>query len=203
MYKTVFIQTPNISARAIKPKGITLHHTAGSVNGSISWCLNPISRVSYHTIIHNNGDRVILAKDTQRAWHAGVSSFKGRSNCNDFMLGIAFGGDTTKRTLTKEEIDSSAKWCIEKMNLWGFNIDDITTHKEVSNGRKIDVDNRAFKAVINRIEELLKPKINYEVGRGDTLYSISKRFNISVQDLKRINNLTSDVIKIGQKLKIV
>ena len=54
------------------------------------------------------------------------------------------------------------------------------------------------------------PKINldsndpnlYEVQKGDTLYSISKKFNLLVDDLKQKNNLTDNAISIGQKLKV-
>ncbi|WP_286969393.1 LysM peptidoglycan-binding domain-containing protein, partial [Flavobacterium sp. UBA4854] len=54
------------------------------------------------------------------------------------------------------------------------------------------------------------PKINmnqydpnlYEVQKGDTLYSISKKFNLLVEDLKRKNNLTDNAISIGQRLKV-
>ncbi len=42
----------------------------------------------------------------------------------------------------------------------------------------------------------------YTVQSGDTLYSISKRYNVDVNDLKTINNLQSDNIKVGQKLLI-
>jgi len=42
----------------------------------------------------------------------------------------------------------------------------------------------------------------YEVVKGDTLYSISKRFNISVDELRRKNNITENSISIGQQLRI-
>ncbi len=42
----------------------------------------------------------------------------------------------------------------------------------------------------------------YTVKKGDTLYSISKRYNLSVDELKRINNLPDNTISVGQKLKI-
>lgn len=45
-------------------------------------------------------------------------------------------------------------------------------------------------------------KEEYIVEKGDTLYSLSKRFNISIDELKRINNLDSDILSIGQVLKL-
>ncbi|WP_166920041.1 glucosaminidase domain-containing protein [Flavobacterium poyangense] len=42
----------------------------------------------------------------------------------------------------------------------------------------------------------------YEVQKGDTLYSISKKFNLLVEDLKQKNNLTDNALSIGQKLKV-
>ena len=44
--------------------------------------------------------------------------------------------------------------------------------------------------------------ITYIVKKGDTLYSISNRYNISVDELKKINNLTSNTLSIGQMLKL-
>jgi len=42
----------------------------------------------------------------------------------------------------------------------------------------------------------------YTVTTGDTLYSISRRFGITVEDLKALNNLSDNNIKIGQKLTV-
>ncbi|MDD7915011.1 glucosaminidase domain-containing protein [Polaribacter ponticola] len=41
----------------------------------------------------------------------------------------------------------------------------------------------------------------YKVKKGDTLYSISRKFNISVQKLKQINSLQNNTISIGKVLK--
>ena len=40
----------------------------------------------------------------------------------------------------------------------------------------------------------------YEVQKGETLYAISKKFNISVDELKSKNNLTDNTLSIGQRL---
>ena len=42
----------------------------------------------------------------------------------------------------------------------------------------------------------------YEVQKGDTLYSISKKYNLLVTDLKVKNNLSENTISIGQKLRV-
>ncbi|WP_375416938.1 LysM peptidoglycan-binding domain-containing protein [uncultured Hymenobacter sp.] len=42
----------------------------------------------------------------------------------------------------------------------------------------------------------------HQVQPGDTLYNISRRFGISVQQLRKLNRLTSDEVKLGQKLVV-
>ncbi|MDY3802060.1 MAG: LysM peptidoglycan-binding domain-containing protein [Bacilli bacterium] len=42
----------------------------------------------------------------------------------------------------------------------------------------------------------------YIVKKGDTLYKIANTYNISVNELKKINNLTSDTLSIGQQLLV-
>ena len=42
----------------------------------------------------------------------------------------------------------------------------------------------------------------YTVKAGDTLYSISRKYNITIDELKALNNLTSNLLSVGQTLKI-
>ncbi len=50
-------------------------------------------KVSSHYFIERQGEVIRFVKDEKRAWHAGVSHFQGRYNCNDFSLGIELEGD--------------------------------------------------------------------------------------------------------------
>ena len=43
---------------------------------------------------------------------------------------------------------------------------------------------------------------DYVVSSGDTLYAIARRYNTSVDQIKSINNLTSNTLSVGQVLKI-
>jgi len=53
------------------------------------------------------------------------------------------------------------------------------------------------------VSKSYKPrKMKYTVRNGDTLDSISKIFKLSIADLKKINRLRSDMIKIGDKLSV-
>ena len=42
----------------------------------------------------------------------------------------------------------------------------------------------------------------YEVQKRDTLYSISKKFELRVEDLKQKNNLSDNTLSIGQRLVV-
>jgi flagellum-specific peptidoglycan hydrolase FlgJ len=44
---------------------------------------------------------------------------------------------------------------------------------------------------------------SYTVKQGDTLYNISKRFGLTIDELKTLNNMADNNIKIGQKLVVV
>jgi AmpD protein len=49
-------------------------------------------RVSAHCLIKRNGEIIQFVPFTKRAWHAGKSSFQGRSICNDYSIGIELEG---------------------------------------------------------------------------------------------------------------
>jgi flagellum-specific peptidoglycan hydrolase FlgJ len=42
----------------------------------------------------------------------------------------------------------------------------------------------------------------YEVQKGDTLFSIAKKFNLSLEDIKQKNNMLDNALYVGQKLRI-
>lgn len=49
-------------------------------------------KVSAHFFIRRTGQIIQLVATDKRAWHAGISSFNGRTRCNDFSIGIELEG---------------------------------------------------------------------------------------------------------------
>lgn len=67
---------------------IIIHYTAGNNEASIKELIS--ERASSHYLILSGKDEKIynLVPDNERAWHAGVSSFRGKTNLNDTSIGI-------------------------------------------------------------------------------------------------------------------
>ena len=53
-----------------------------------------------------------------------------------------------------------------------------------------------------KIPSPLLPEDSYTVKKGDSLYSISQKFNTTVDALKEVNNLTSNILSVGQVLRL-
>ncbi|ADL54415.1 N-acetylmuramyl-L-alanine amidase, negative regulator of AmpC, AmpD [Gallionella capsiferriformans ES-2] len=52
----------------------------------------PEGRVSSHFYIRRDGHLIQFVSCLQRAWHAGLSSWQGKTRCNDFAVGIELEG---------------------------------------------------------------------------------------------------------------
>jgi flagellum-specific peptidoglycan hydrolase FlgJ len=72
---------------------------------------------------------------------------------------------------------------------------------ELDKFHSISSDNRNLEPEpIKNIEVITTS--SYAVSTGDTLFSIARKFNTTVQNIKTLNNLSSDTISVGQILKI-
>lgn len=75
---------------------------------------------------------------------------------------------------------------------------DVDTLKSLNN---LSQDSLIIGQLLN-VPSGLSDMNTYTVASGDTLYSIAKKFDISVDEIKQINNLSSNMLSIGQKLII-
>ncbi len=91
-------------------------------------------------------------------------------------------------------------WTIAKNN--GLTVDELKkinglTNNSLSIGQVLKLSSASTPDVSVPTDENY-----YTVKSGDTLYAIANKYNMSVDELKKLNNLTSNVLSIGQKLKV-
>lgn len=97
-------------------------------------------------------------------------------------------------------------WDISQAN--NITVDQLKKYNKLSNNT-IHPNQVLKTSVKANVSEPSKPAPNkpskgssYSVKAGDTLWGISKKNNVSVNNLKKWNNLNSDIIHINQKLKV-
>lgn len=120
--------------------GVLFHHSVDSFADTIARMSAPASQVSYHCLIDRDGTRCALVPDEHIAWHAGASQFLGRPRCNDFLLGVAFAGDTRQTPLTEAQLASALEWLAARWARYGWTPAVMTDHRQVSPGRKDDLN---------------------------------------------------------------
>ena len=94
-------------------------------------------KVSSHFLITRKGALIQFVPTHKRAWHAGISTYKGKENCNDFSIGIELEG-CDEEEFEKEQYHSLSRLInflsidlkIDKQNIVG--------HADIAPGRKTD-----------------------------------------------------------------
>jgi AmpD protein len=120
--------------------GVVFHHTECGYDEALRLMGDAAYRRSYHLIVREDGLRCTLVPDEAIAWHAGASVFRGRSRCNDFLLGVAFAGDTYRAPLTADQIASALEWLTPRWPRYGWKLEGMTDHRTVAPGRKQDLN---------------------------------------------------------------
>jgi AmpD protein len=150
--------SPNFAAAPAHERlGVCFHHSVMDFNTTIAHMLRSESQVSYHVLIAPDGTRATLVIDEHIAWHAGLSVFRERPRCNDFLLGVAFAGDTYAAPLTDEQIASALEWLAPRWRLHRWSSAVMTDHRQISPNRKDDLNptewQRLFAAIAERFRE--------------------------------------------------
>jgi len=154
--------SPNHDARqAPAIEGIVLHASAdqGEEVLSLGWLRSAKSGVSCHLFVARAGRVTRLVGDRQRAWHAGVSWWKGTSDVNSITLGIEIANRNDGEPYTDAQYRRVAAivahYCSQ-----GLSLDDVVSHAQISSGRKtdpVDWDWLRFRALVR--EQLLPPQV--------------------------------------------
>ena len=84
-----YVRSPNQSSGGITPRFLVMHYTAGaSASSSVSWLTNRDAKASAHLVIGRDGSITQLVDFNRKAWHAGVSQWRGIRGLNGHSIGI-------------------------------------------------------------------------------------------------------------------
>ena len=96
--------------------------------------------MSAHFVIRRDGRSLQFVSCDERAWHAGLSSWRGRANCNDYSIGIELEG------LEGERFEAAQYEClatvIERL-AERYPVAAVVGHEHVAPGRKHDPGEQA------------------------------------------------------------
>jgi N-acetyl-anhydromuramoyl-L-alanine amidase len=152
------VLSPNFDARPVNcfPELIVIHNISmppyefggDGIDQLFTNCLSPADhpyyseigglKVSSHFLIRRDGGLVQYVDIFSRAWHAGISLYKGREQCNDFSVGIELeGADDVPYELMQyhmlAELITMLRNSVPTLRLAPF-----VGHSEIAPGRKTD-----------------------------------------------------------------
>ena len=95
-------------------------------------------RVAPHVLIDRQGQIEQFVSFDKRAWHAGVSDWRGRSGCNDFSIGVELEGSVVD-DYTATQYRTLIQLVIALMGAYPrISADAVVGHCEIAPGRKAD-----------------------------------------------------------------
>ena len=167
------------------------------------------SVLEYKNIPYNEPDKItkntykVVKGDTlygiSKKLDTTVSELKNINNLTSNSLSI---GQILKVPTKEIDLGDTEIYQVKKgdtlysiANKYGISLSELKTINNLEN------DNLAIGQLLN-VPSGLSVANTYVVSKGDTLYSIAKKFNISIDKLKEVNNLSNNMLSIGQKLII-
>jgi N-acetylmuramoyl-L-alanine amidase len=121
---------------------IILHYTGMEAGPSAEeWLCDPVSEVSSHYLVNEDGSVLQMVRESDRAWHAGRGSWRGRSDVNSFSIGIEVanpGHAYGYPDFTRAQIDTVIALCRDIAERHAIAPERVLAHSDTAPGRKVD-----------------------------------------------------------------
>ena len=138
------VSSPNHDARrdGAAADMIILHYT-GMTSGpdAVARLCEPASKVSSHYVVFEDGTVVQLVPEARRAWHAGVSAWKGDTDVNARSIGVEIvnpGHDLGYPDYPQGQIDATIALCRDVICRLQIPPEHVLAHSDVAPARKND-----------------------------------------------------------------
>lgn len=135
--------SPNFDSRDGQCVDMLVLHYTGMKSGesAIDRLCDESAKVSAHYMIDISGKIYQLVAEENRAWHAGVSYWRGNTNINQRSIGIEIvnqGHELNYTTFPKAQMESVAKLCTEILSRHNIPARDVVAHSDIAPTRKKD-----------------------------------------------------------------
>ncbi|MCM0021759.1 MAG: N-acetylmuramoyl-L-alanine amidase [Tagaea sp.] len=136
--------SPNFDVRpdGVRPELLVLHYTDTiDVAETLSYLLDPARQVSAHYLIAEDGSVHRLVPEHKRAWHAGVSCWRGLRDVNARSIGIEIqnpGHRCGYREFPATQIDAVLALGLDIVARHAIAPRDVLAHSDVAPARKKD-----------------------------------------------------------------
>ena len=134
--------SPNFDERTAPPSMIVLHYTGMPTGAAaLDRLRDPEAKVSAHYLVEEDGRVFRLVAEERRAWHAGVSFWRGRRNVNGDSIGIELvnpGHEFGYRAFPEVQIEAVIGLLADIRSRWSIEDRDIVGHSDIAPDRKDD-----------------------------------------------------------------
>jgi len=134
--------SPNFDQRRAPPDMIVLHYTGmESGEAALQRLCDPEAKVSAHYMIEQDGRIFQLVPEARRAWHAGVSFWKGERDVNGASIGIELvnpGHELGYPDFPEMQVEALIGLLDAIRGRWTVPNGRILGHSDVAPGRKVD-----------------------------------------------------------------
>ncbi len=140
--------SPNFGVRAPGlPVDILLLHYTGMASGAraLAWLCDPVSEVSSHYVVFEDGRTVQLVDEARRAWHAGQSWWAGEGDINSRSVGIEIvnpGHEFGYRDFPEPQVSAVISLCRGILERHPIPPERVLGHSDVAPLRKEDPGER-------------------------------------------------------------
>jgi N-acetylmuramoyl-L-alanine amidase len=134
--------SPNFDNRKSPPDMVVLHYTGMPTgHGALARLRDPAAKVSAHYMVELDGRVFSLVAEERRAWHAGVSFWKGERDINAASIGIEMvnvGHEGGYHGFPEAQIQAVIALLSDIRGRWEIDDNRILGHSDVAPGRKED-----------------------------------------------------------------
>lgn len=121
---------------------LVLHYTGmPSEVGALAWLCDPRSQVSCHWFVREDGRILPVVDEDRRAWHAGVSVWRGHTDINSRSIGIEIanpGHEFGYRAFPDVQVAAVAELSADIVARHGILPRNVVAHSDIAPTRKED-----------------------------------------------------------------